>query len=350
MSAIPFTKFTGLDMLKIDIANAYGLDKELYSDRIEWFNVATSAGHGNLFNNPDYFIERASDPLLLKKAVMAYNKATQGIPTGHNMFMDATASGLQLMAVLSQCEVTASACNLIDNGERNDPYTLVTDEMIARLPHSTLFDGHTAGEIRSLVKPAIMTHFYNSVAEPIKIFGEDTPELETFYEVLSDLFPGAEDILAIINSCWNSEATEHSWTLPDGHVAKVKVMEAIDTKIQADELGIGELGYRFYVNQPSELSTSLAPNIIHSIDGYVVREMVRMAKEQGFQLAHIHDAFTCHPNHMTKAMANYRTILATIADMNLLGSILNEVAGEDLGIEVSGNLAPLILESQYALS
>lgn len=356
MSKAPsFTTFTGLDMLKIDIANAYGLDKELYTDRIEWFD---DNGHSIIFdalNCPSYdqlsFTGDASDPLLFKKAVLAYQKAVQGLPVGHNVFMDATASGIQIMAALSNCKITAETCNLINNGKRNDPYTLVTDEMIRRLPDTPLFKGHTPAEIRAIVKKPIMTHFYNSTAQPKSVFGEDTIELQTFYDVLNDLFPGAEACLSIINDSWNPEALEHSWTLPDGHVCHVKVIDKVETKYQPEELSIGELHYTFYVNQPSAVRTSLAPNIIHSIDAYIVREMVRKAKEQGFELAHIHDAFTCHPNHMPKVMDNYRNILADISELNLLGSILNEIEGRDIGVNpFNYDLASDICQAEYALS
>ena len=78
------TDFTGLDLLKIDIANTYGLDKAVYSERLEW---AT-----DYLTNP-VDITNASEPLLFKKAVLAYQSAIQTGSTNHNVFMDATASG-----------------------------------------------------------------------------------------------------------------------------------------------------------------------------------------------------------------------------------------------------------------
>ena len=78
------TDFTGLDLLKIDIANTYGLDKAVYSERLEW---AT-----DYLTNP-VDITNASEPLLFKKAVLAYQSAIHTGSTNHNVFMDATASG-----------------------------------------------------------------------------------------------------------------------------------------------------------------------------------------------------------------------------------------------------------------
>ena len=348
----PFTEFTGLEMLKIDIANTYGLDKELYEDRIKWVDALN---YGTPIKEWDEVYEKAyknsSEPLLFHKAIRAYTKAMKFKPTGHNMFMDATASGLQIMAALSRDPMTAKYVNLVDSSKRYDAYTEVTEEMIRRLPDSKLFEGLTHKEIRSLVKKPIMTHYYNSQAKPKEIFGEGTKELETFYDVLDDMFPGAESVLSIINDYWNPNAYEHTWTLPDGHVCKVKVIDKVETRIEAEELSVNQINYTCYYNQPSDNGRSLAPNIIHSIDAYIAREMVRRAKKQGFELAHIHDAFTCHPNHMTKAMVNYREILAEISEMNLLDSILSEISGKHEDVRpYKYDLAADIRKSEYALS
>lgn len=334
----PFTSFTGLDILKIDIANAYGLDKDTFSNRIAWFD--SQDNHLDLIND-------ASEPLLYKKGVLAYHRAIKGNPIGYNAFMDATASGLQLMACLSNCKQTAEATNLIFNSKRNDPYTLVAIKMQEYLPNSPMFDGLTFGQVRSLLKKPIMTHYYNSKAKPKEIFGEDTEELNTFYKVLEELFPGAEAVLSIINDSWSSTSMYHEWTLPDGHVAHVKVIERVDTRIDVDELDM-TFAYRFYPNQPSKKGTSLAPNIIHSIDAYVVREVIRRCQ---FEVAHIHDAFTCHPNNMPKLMDAYRNVLADIADSNLLQDILSQVEGKPTQLQkYDYDLSSDIRSSQYALS
>ena len=78
-------QFTGLEYLKIDIANAFGLDKESWSTRIEWVD--------NAYLMLENMIETANEPMLYLKAVKALRKTEAGLPSGHAMMLDATSSG-----------------------------------------------------------------------------------------------------------------------------------------------------------------------------------------------------------------------------------------------------------------
>jgi len=192
-----------------------------------------------------------------------------------------------------------------------------------------------------------MTHFYNKMSQDTLT---DMQQLQ-FYFSMADAFTGAQAVMDLINQYWDAYALEHTWTLPDGHVACVKVTEMVNARIQVDELKNTTFTYRFEANQPSIKSSSLVPNVIHSIDAYVAREIVRRAHEQGFQLAHIHDAFCAHPNNMNKVRTNYRMIMAEIADSNLLADILTELAGSPQTVtKLSTDLSMDIMDSEYMLS
>ena len=74
---------------------------------------------------------------------------------------------------------------------------------------------------------------------------------------------------------WQPFALSHDWSLPDGFEAKCKVMTPVDVKIEVDELDHATFTHRFYENEGTETGLSIAANIIHSIDGMIVREMNR---------------------------------------------------------------------------
>lgn len=353
----------GSAMLQIDIANCYGLDHETWIDRLLWAEWHEHSILG--YHSSEQLIKEADEPLLMRKAILAYQAANDGIAIGHNMYMDATASGLQIMSCLSGCKKTAIAVNLIKTGKREDVYLHVANDMNAKLDE---FNQVT----REDIKKPLMTHYYNSLLQPVvklgSIVNEDderylitdpktgihygmSPRLTAFHSMLKDAFPGAEAVMELLNSCWDNTALEHKWTLPDGFVARVKVKTKKDARIQVAELNNTTFTYRFEINAASDKSTSLVPNVIHSIDAYIVRVMIRRANAEGFELSHIFDCFSCHPNYMGRVLQMYREVLAEIAESNLLADIMSELTGESVSLtKYSDNLASEILQSEYALS
>jgi DNA-directed RNA polymerase len=125
-----FSEFTATEYMQIDVAGTYGLDKESWTTRINWTqsheaqftDVEEQAGDHTL-------VQQADEPAQFYAAVCAYNKVLKGEPTGHMISLDATASGLQILAALVGCEESAELCNLINTGERVDAYTSLYEVM-----------------------------------------------------------------------------------------------------------------------------------------------------------------------------------------------------------------------------
>jgi len=168
---------------------------------------------------------------------------------------------------------------------------------------------------------------YGSKKEPINAFGEDTKELAAFYKAMNNLAPGAMKAMLVIQNQWNIEATEHCWTMPDGHKVIAKVIVPYDKRIEVDEMFHATFTHRSYINAPDPKGLSLAANITHAVDGWIVREMLRRTHAAGFQMAAIHDSFWAHPNNMNQVRQFYLDILREIANSNLLADILSEIRG-----------------------
>jgi len=337
--------FTGLEYIKIAIANARGMDKETWNKRITW--AADFLAKGPV--EQSFEIDCADEPLLMQKAINAHRDAIAGVATGFIMGLDATASGLQVMACAIGCEKTATNVNLIETtcGTRKDIYTKVAFTLNAITAAIGLVTNYARGEIK---KP-VMTTFYGSMQQPAELFGEGTPELQAFYETLEKELPGACEVMADIQSCWQPSATSHDWTLPDKHRAQVKVMNMVDKKIEVDELNHATFTHRIAINAANKKGLSLAANVIHSLDGWVVREMYRRASLQGFAILTIHDSFWCSPNHMNKLRQNYNDILAEICDNDYLGDILREITGTTAPyIKYSTTMGNLVRTANYSLS
>ena len=113
---------------------------------------------------------------------------------------------------------------------------------------------------------------YGSKAVPKEVFGEDTPELAAFYEMLKIELPGVSVLNDDLISLWQSDKLAHEWTLPDGFDVRVKVITKVEYNV-----AFGGRGHNIQLNRnlPAPEGISLGANITHSIDGFIVREMVR---------------------------------------------------------------------------
>lgn len=252
--------FTGYQYLLIDIANQYGHDKMLFEERIQW-----ATDH---LQELETLSDKAECQPLYKKAVMALRKAQKGIPTGHLVGFDAVCSGIQIMSALTGCVAGATATGLVDPNVRADAYSAVTKAMQTILgPQFTVS--------RKNAKDALMTSFYGSKATPKRIFGEDTPELDAFYEAANLVAPGAWELLQDLLGSWQPYALVHQWKLPDGFDARVKVMQKKEARIEVDELDHATFTYEFYENEGTRTGLSNVANVIHSCDAYILRSIHR---------------------------------------------------------------------------
>jgi len=326
-------QFTGTQYLQIDIANCFGHDRLNWSDRLAWF-------HANE-HQLEALSPKADSPILYRKAVRAMRTVQAGKPTNHIMGLDATASGLQIMGAMSGCHVTANAVNLLNSGKREDVYASIADYM-NQLPDVKVD--------RQLVKKPIMTVFYGSTAQPLSIFGE-TPALIAFYQALREQLTGAYELMGLFQQYWNPHAEYHQWTLPDGHVARVPVTQTVEKDLEIDEYDHMRFSYRAQIVQPKLKSRSLAANIVHSVDAFIVRQMVAAAKEQGYWMAPIHDCFYASPNHMNQIRENYLHIMQWIARSNLVSQILSEISGRNVRYTPkSSTLSQDMADAEYSLS
>lgn len=257
--------FTGWQYLLIDLANQFGLDKEVFEKRIAW-------AESNLHCLEDLEDQAETQPLYMK-AVRAIRKAQQGLPMGHVIGFDACCSGIQIMSAVTGCVAGATATGLVDPDVRADAYAKTTEVMNGIL-HA---EGIVLDITRKQAKDALMTSFYGSKLKPQEIFGEDTPELSAFYQAAHIVAPGAWDLLQDLLASWQPYALVHSWKLPDGFDARVKVMQKTvpPVRIEVDELDHSTFSYEYYENIGSKKGLSNVANVVHSIDAYVLRGIHR---------------------------------------------------------------------------
>ena len=325
--------FNPLEYVMIDVANNFGLDKLNWQERIAW----TALNIDDL----ESFIPEAENPILFSKAIRTLDSAIKKEPTGSLVSFDATTSGIQIMSALAGCRKGCEATNLIDTGVRRDVYGENAKQM----------SNYAGWDVpRQMIKHPIMTHFYGSTAMPMSIF-PDPKDLKMFYATLNQQLPGATALMQIMQDAWHPDATEYRWEMPDGHIANFKVMVGETKKIEVAELGGASFSHKAYVNKPQERGLALAANIVHSIDGFIVREMYRKAEKQGWDLLTIHDSFWCHPNYAQQLRTNYNEVFFEHINMALFNNIMSQLTFHGNVYEpFEQSLNKEFLTADYALS
>lgn len=259
-----------------------------------------------------YFVKHGiKDRIGYIKLLKAYLEwQVDGVEQGIMVSNDATSSGLQIMAALTNCPTTMKLTNLTST-ERECAYTHILNVMDSQLGEGQKID-------RDIGKQCLMTHYYCSVATPQQLL---TPEqLHVFYEQTQAIFTGPEAVMSAIINAWTDKDT-FTWTLPDGHVANVK---CFDKEVVDIEWHGSEFLYEFNVHKANANWRHLAANVIQSFDGYIARQMQLCAE---FDLVIVHDCFMTHPNHAAAARQLYRKIMQDICDNNYLQDVLREITG-----------------------
>lgn len=400
-----FQEFTPREYLLIDIATHFGLDQVDWDERIGWAN-ANAHDYANL-------VRQAKEPALFFAAGRALERADAGEEIGHMIALDATASGIQILSLLTGDLSAAKHCNVVDVGSRQNAYNNVfqlmkeVDDQLQVSPKQS--------------KYALMTCFYGSEAVPKAVFGEGET-LELFENIASREMPAVWAFNKAALAMWDAKATYHHWVLPDNFHVHYDIKGKVFHKFSFFGR-IKEAVTKTVMAQPK--GRSLGANITHSTDGLLVREMVarccydperiaqvRYALKQGcgqgtsskddqlllnlidrwensgflsarildcihasnvdllspaqkeavmsmidsmpakpFAILTNHDCFRVHPNYGNEVRRQYNILLAKIGASNILSDICGQLLNRPVRLGKL-NVIPTqdILETNYALS
>jgi len=244
---------TGTEYLQCEIACKHdkSFEKKNWSQRLSHFE--------DLDLYDDATFKKASNPVGLRAAVSAYlHTKMSGNATGYMITLDASSSGLQLLSLLVSCPTSWQLCGG-DLFNCVDSYTTIYAAMNL---HGAL--------TRTQVKDAIMTSLYGSVSTPEEVFKSN---IDIFYETMETMAPGAWELNLSLQDLWDAiQGATYQWVLPDNFHA------CIETK-NKEQKNFSFLGVdhklTVEVHGRPDFHKGLGPNLIHSVDGMVVREMLR---------------------------------------------------------------------------
>jgi hypothetical protein len=243
---------TGVEYVMADIACKHdkAMEKKTWDERIAHFKSID-------FDDKKLF-KVASNPIGLRAATLAYADIINKQPSGFMISLDASSSGLQILSLLVSCPKSYDLCGGVHD-TCVDSYTAIYSAM-------KVFGVLT----RKQVKQAIMTAFYGSTAMPEYTFGEN---LELFYATIMAMAPGAWDLNLGLQELWDDVVGDtYNWVLPDNFHACIETQD----KTMVPFTFLGEnYDLPVKVNSRPKFHKGLGPNLIHSIDGMIVREMYR---------------------------------------------------------------------------
>jgi hypothetical protein len=249
--------FTGKQYLQIDIAGNFNsaLDKISWDERLVWFEEHKD----HLYD----LLPQAEKPALYFAGLEAWEAVQRSEPIGYPISLDATASGLQILACLTGDRSAAEICNVVNTGNREDAYTHIWQTLQTKV-------GAAVQVTRQQAKDACVPAFYGSKAKPKEIFGEAL--LTKFEETMGELTPACWELNQAFLAIWDPDALSNDWVLPDNFHVKCKVMNQVTESVQF----LNEpFDIHRKVNAPTKEGRSLGANVTHSLDGMIVREMVR---------------------------------------------------------------------------
>lgn len=246
-----FQTLTGIEYVMADIACKHdkAYEKKQWDERLAHFAEID-------FTDPKTF-KKASNPIGLRAACLAMDEFHKEIPSGYMISLDASSSGMQLLSILVSCPISWKLCG----GDENilDSYTHIYTAM-----------GIANTLDRKDVKQSIMTALYGSTATPQAVFGDN---IDLFYETMEHMAPGAWDLNLGLQELWDEiDGTTYDWTMPDGFYACIETndKEVIPFTFLDEAYEVVQK-----IDERPRFHKGLGPNLIHSIDGMIVREMFR---------------------------------------------------------------------------
>lgn len=279
-----FEKLSGLQYLQAEIACKHdkAFEKETWADRLAHF--------ASLDLNDPKIYTKASNPIGLRAAVLALEATLAQEATGYMISLDACSSGLQILSLLVSCQKSYNLCGGVST-KCVDSYTTIYNSMNL---HGSL--------TRKQVKNAIMTSLYGSTAMPEETFGTN---VDLFYETMDTMAPGAWDLNLGLQQLWDEiPGATYSWTMPDNFHAciETKDKDMVPFKFDGDDFALPVKN-----NSRPDFHKGLGPNIIHSVDAMVVREMFRRCM---MNPAHVMQAINSlqSPEEYNKESANSKMV------------------------------------------
>ena len=352
--------------LRFDVSTKYGLDKETLNDRLAWTyenewlieRVATDP-IGNLSDwegaeEPWQFLASCDE---FYHCVIKRDRISTGLPVA----IDATCSGLQILAGLAKDKSTAKLVNVIPSDKPQDAYKVIAETSKPNIPEK--IRSHWD---RKCTKRTVMTIPYNAkpfsnrsyISEALKDKGieidkEDlTQTVKAVRDAMDIIVPGPMKVMkwieAEVSNAIKRGVKELQWVTPSGFIVSQQIYKKEYERITLQVLGQCNMrastGDSEVVDKARHKAAT-APNLIHSLDASL---LCLSALDFNHPLALIHDSVLCRSTDMTELSKIVREkYMHLFAEHDYLTDFAHQI-GAETEPPIIGDLKPSeVIESTY---
>jgi len=325
-----YKDLTKNEWIVVNIANEAGFDKLFWNDRvIKGKEIINSYLNGSFKPEKDNY-------LLIKRLNEVKELLDGSSIQEPNIYLDATASGLQILSAISLDLEAGSKVN-IGTKERKDVY----------LETAKLFSDMFGLDIeREHIKKPLMTYFYNSRKNIEDYFGEEMAEM--FFEMMGEGFKGPQKVLDTVNKYFEPRKV-FEYNLPDMRVS-IPIEVSVTEDLKFKEI---EVPFTYKVNQADENQwRGLVPNIVHSLDAWILRYVLKYLNEKEIIVHTIHDSFQVPVSKVPYLIKAYKEAFITMVQDELFPKIMKDLFEVEINYDLERKEAMIqaIKESEYMLS
>jgi DNA-directed RNA polymerase len=354
------------DWLSFQVATTYGHDKETIKYRLEWttnnHHLITRIAEDPIGCLPDW--ESAEEPWLFLAACDEYyhccikrDRDYTALPVA----VDATCSGLQILAGLCRDASTASLVNVLPGKRPADAYRTVAEHAKPNVPES--IRPHMD---RKVVKRVVMTVPYNAkphsnrgyIRDALKEKGVEiekddlTKTVKAVRAAMDEIVPGPMAVMTWfeteVGKAIKRGESQLQWCTPSGFVVTQRLMKKLFKDVELQLLGRVKIRVSTEDSDKVDLShhkNATAPNVIHSLDA----SLLHLASLRfDAPLSVIHDSVLCRATDMSALSSIVREVyMHLFAEHDYLKDFAAQI-GAETEPPIIGDLKPeSVIESTY---
>ena len=354
------------EWLAFQVATTYGKDKDTIRRRLEWvaenYDLISRVAEDPIRNRPEW--EGVEEPWSFLAACDEYYHCVIKCDRTHTSLpvaVDATCSGLQILAGLARDASTARLVNVLPSEKPQDAYKVIAEEAKPHVPECIrpYMD-------RKTTKRTVMTVPYNAkpfsnrgyIREALKEKGVEvekddlTATVKAVRDAMNVIVPGPMSVMKWIESevaaAIDRGAKELQWVTPSGFVVTQKLMKK---KVQEIELQLlGRCHIKIATEDGDKVDRShhknaTAPNLIHSLDASLLH---LSALRFDAPISLIHDSVLCRATDMDSLSTIVReTYMHLFAEHDYLKTFAQHI-GAETEPPMCNTLEPAsVIESTY---